>query len=157
VPSGEASSKRARRAARVQTGLDVLEAQKFAPRRVKTRRLITNHTGLDSQGRSTADVLSHAAGVQLVALFSPEHGLAGRNDEKISSTKDPSTGLRLQPVRRHAAPKEGNAHKARPLVFDVQDAACGSYTYTGDMAYCMEEAPAQHCVFRSRSSQSIGT
>jgi len=55
--------------------------------------LITNHTGLDSQGRSTVDVLSHASGVQLIALFSPEHGLAGRNDEKISSSKDPSTGL----------------------------------------------------------------
>jgi len=56
VPApAEASSKRARRAARVQTGLDVLEAQKFAPLRGKHVGLITNHTGLDSQGRSTAE------------------------------------------------------------------------------------------------------
>src|SRR6476646_6772833 len=89
----QASSKRSGRAGRVQTGLDVLEAQKFAPLRGKPVGLITNHTGLDSQGRSTADVLSRAAGVQLIALFSPEHGLAGRTDEKFSSTKDPSTGL----------------------------------------------------------------
>src|ERR1700720_458769 len=87
------STKHSGRPGRVQTGLDILEAQKFAPLRNKHVGLITNHTGLDSQGRSTADVLSHAAGVHLVALFSPEHGLAGRNDEKISSTKDTATGL----------------------------------------------------------------
>ena len=88
-----AARKHSNRPARVQTGLDVLEAEKFAPLRGKHVGLITNHTGLDSQGRSTVDVLSHAAGFQVIALFSPEHGLAGRNDEKVSSTKDPSTGL----------------------------------------------------------------
>src|SRR5260370_2951378 len=88
-----AAAKRSGRPARVQTGLDILEAQKFAPLRGKHIGLITNHTGLDSQGRSTVDVLSHGAGFQLIALFSPEHRLAGRNDEKVSSTKDPSTAL----------------------------------------------------------------
>src|SRR6267143_2546523 len=88
-----AAARRSGRPGRVQTGIDVLEAQKFAPLRGKHVGLITNHTGLDSQGRSTIEVLSRAPGVLLVALFSPEHGLAGRNDEKISSTKDPSPGL----------------------------------------------------------------
>src|SRR5882762_7574339 len=88
-----AAGKRSGRVARVQTGLDVLAAQKFAPLRGKHVGLITNHTGVDSQGRSTAELLSHAPSVQLVALFSPEHGLAGRSDEKIASTKDPATGL----------------------------------------------------------------
>jgi uncharacterized protein YbbC (DUF1343 family) len=91
--SDAAPSKHSGRAARVQTGLDVLESQKFAPLRGKHVGLITNHTGLDSQGRSTMDLLSHAPGVQLIALFSHEHGLAGRNDEKVSSSKDPTTGL----------------------------------------------------------------
>src|SRR2546427_11638612 len=50
-----AASKHSSRAARVQTGLDVLEAQKFAPLRGKHIGLITNHTGLDSQERSTVD------------------------------------------------------------------------------------------------------
>jgi len=40
-----ATSKHAGRAARVQTGLDVLEAQKFAPLRGKHVGIITNHTG----------------------------------------------------------------------------------------------------------------
>src|SRR5260370_19512725 len=94
APMGaRAKSKHSGRPSRVQTGLDVLEAQKFAPLRGKRVGLITNHTGLDSQERSIVDVLSHAPGVQLIALFSPEHGLAGRNDEKIASSKDPATGL----------------------------------------------------------------
>ena len=41
----------------VQTGIDVLEAQKFAPLRGKHVGLITNHTGLDAQGRTTAELL----------------------------------------------------------------------------------------------------
>src|ERR1700690_212045 len=80
-------------AGRVQTGLDVLEAEKFAPLRGKHIGLITNHTGLDYQERTTINVLAHAPGVQVVALFSPEHGIAGHSDEKLPSSKDASTGL----------------------------------------------------------------
>src|SRR5260370_10421249 len=88
-----AAARRSGRPGRVQTGIDVLEAQKFAPLRGKHVGLITNHTGLDFQGRTTIEVLSRAPGMHLVALFSPEHGLAVRNDEKIPSSKDPVTGL----------------------------------------------------------------
>src|SRR5882762_5872699 len=88
-----AATRRSGRPGRVQTGLDVLEVQKFAALRNKHVGLITNHTGLDSEGRSIAELISHAPGVHLVALFSPEHGLAGRNDEKIASNKDAQTGL----------------------------------------------------------------
>src|SRR5258708_16951681 len=59
-----ARAKKSGRPGRVQTGLDVLEAQKFVPLRKKHIGLITNHTGLDSQGRSTVDLLTHVAGVQ---------------------------------------------------------------------------------------------
>jgi len=147
VPT-QASSKRSGRAARVQTGLDVLEAQKFAPLRGKHVGLITNHTGLDSQGRSTVDVLSHAAGMQLVALFSPEHGLAGRNDEKLSSTKDPSTGLPVYSLYGDTLrPTDEMLKGIDALVFDVQDAGVRFYTYTTTMAYCMEEAAKRNIAF----------
>jgi uncharacterized protein YbbC (DUF1343 family) len=143
-----AAKKRSGHAARVQTGLDVLEAQKFAPLRGKHVGLITNHTGLDSQGRSTVDVLSHAPGVQLVALFSPEHGLAGRNDEKISSTKDPSTGLPVHSLYGDTLrPTDEMLKGIDTLVFDVQDAGVRFYTYTTTMAYCMEEAAKRNITF----------
>src|ERR1700730_1076701 len=62
---------------RTKTGIDVLEEQNFAPLRGKRVGLITNQTGVDSQGRRTIDVFAHADGVKLVALFSPEHAIAG--------------------------------------------------------------------------------
>jgi uncharacterized protein YbbC (DUF1343 family) len=146
--SARAASKHSGRAARVQTGLDVLEAQKFAPLRGKHVGLITNHTGLDSQGRSTVDVLSHATGVQLIALFSPEHGLAGRNDEKISSSKDPATGLPVHSLYGETQrPTDEMLQGIDALVFDVQDAGVRFYTYTTTMAYCMEEAAKRNIAF----------
>jgi uncharacterized protein YbbC (DUF1343 family) len=144
----DAKAKHSGRAARVQTGIDVLEAQKFAPLRGKHVGLITNHTGLDSQGRSTVDVLSHATGFQLVALFSPEHGLAGRNDENVASTKDPSTGLPVFSLYGETRrPTDEMLKGIDALVFDVQDAGVRFYTYTATMGYCMEEATKHNIAF----------
>ena len=132
----------------MQTGLDVLEAEKFAPLRGKHVGLITNHTGLDFQGRSTIDLLAHAPGVQLVALFSPEHGIAGHSDEKIASAKDASTGLPIYSLYGdHLRPTDEMLQGIDALVFDVQDAGVRFYTYTSTMAYCMEEAAKRNISF----------
>ena len=148
LPPARATSKHPSHAARVQTGLDVLEAEKFAPLRGKHIGIITNHTGRDAQERSTVDVLSHATGVQIVAMFSPEHGLAGRNDEKIASTKDPSTGLPVYSLYGETLrPTDEMLAGIDALVFDVQDAGVRFYTYTATMAYCMEEAAKRHITF----------
>jgi uncharacterized protein YbbC (DUF1343 family) len=132
----------------VQTGLDVLEAEKFAPLRGKHIGLITNHTGLDALGRTTIERLFHAPGVQLVALFSPEHGIAGRADEKFSSSKDPTTGLPTYSLYGESLrPTDEMLAGIDTLVFDVQDAGVRFYTYTTTMAYCMEEAAKRHIAF----------
>jgi len=129
---------------RVQVGLDVLEAEKFAPLRGKHVGLITNHTGLDYQGRTTIELLAHAPGVQLVALFSPEHGIAGHADEKVASSQDPSTGLPIYSLYGDTRrPTDEMLRGIDALVFDVQDAGVRFYTYTTTMGYCMEEA-AKH-------------
>jgi uncharacterized protein YbbC (DUF1343 family) len=142
------NAKHSRRPARVQTGLDVLEAQKFAPLRGKHVGLITNHTGIDSEGRSVADLLLHAAGVHLVALFSPEHGLAGRNDEKVASSKDAATGLPIFSLYdENRRPTDEMLRGIDALVFDIQDAGVRFYTYTATMGYCMEEAAKHKIAF----------
>jgi uncharacterized protein YbbC (DUF1343 family) len=144
----DARAKKSGRPGRVQTGLDVLEAQKFAALRNKHVGLITNHTGLDSQGRSIADLLSHAPGVHLVALFSPEHGLAGRNDEKVASNKDAATGLPIFSLYGETMrPTDEMLQGIDALVFDVQDAGVRFYTYTTTMGYCMEEAAKHNIAF----------
>ena len=146
--TAHAKSKHSGHAARVQTGLDVLEAEKFAPLRGKHVGLITNHTGIDSREHSTVDVLSHTPGVQLVALFSPEHGLAGRNDEKFPTTKDPATGLPVHSLYGETQrPTDEMLQGIDALVFDVQDAGVRFYTYTTTMGYCMEEAAKHNIAF----------
>jgi len=144
VLPGRPSPKRSGHAVRVQTGLDVLEAEKFAPLRGKHVGLITNHTGVDAQGRRNIDVLAKAPGITLVALFSPEHGLAGRADENLSSTKDPTTSLPVYSLYGDTRrPTDEMLKGIDALVFDLQDAGVRFYTYTTTMGYCMEEA-AKH-------------
>jgi len=132
----------------VQTGLDVLEAERFTPLRGKHIGLITNHTGVDTQGRSNVDLLVHASSLQVVALFSPEHGLAGRNNEKVSSSKDPTTGLPIYSLYGETRrPTDEMLQGIDALVFDIQDAGVRFYTYTVTMAYCMEEAAKRKISF----------
>ena len=140
--------KRSGHAARVQVGLDVLEAEKFAPLRGKHIGVITNHTGVDALGRRNIDVLAKAPGVTLVALFSPEHGLAGRADEKVGSTKDPTTSLPVYSLYGDTRrPTDEMLQGIDALVFDIQDAGVRFYTYTVTMAYCMEEAAKRKISF----------
>src|ERR1700674_471208 len=137
-----------RNAARVMVGLYVLESERFAPLRGKHIGVITNHTGLDAQGRTTIDALTHAPGIQVVALFTPEHGLGGTKDENVSSTKDPVSGLPVYSLYSETRrPTDEMLAGIDALVFDVQDAGVGFYTYTTTMAYCMEEAAKRKIAF----------
>jgi uncharacterized protein YbbC (DUF1343 family) len=143
-----AKNKSRARAGRVQTGLDVLESQKFAALRGKHIGIITNHTGLDSQGKSIIELLAHAPGVQVVAIFSPEHGLGGQLDERLSSSKDPSTGLHVFTLYGETLrPTDEMLQGVDTLVFDLQDAGVRFYTYTVTMAYAMEEAAKRNIAF----------
>jgi uncharacterized protein YbbC (DUF1343 family) len=141
-------ARHSRHATKVMVGLDVLEAERFAPLRGKHIGVITNHTGLDAQGRTTIDALTHAPGVQVVALFTPEHGLGGNKDENISSAKDPVSGLPVYSLYGETRrPTDEMLAGIDALVFDVQDAGVRFYTYTATMAYCMEEAAKRKIAF----------
>jgi len=130
------------------TGIDVLEQQNFGLLRGKRVGLITNQTGRDSAGRRTIDVLARARGVKLVALFSPEHGIAGDFDASVANATDAATRLPIYSLyggtRR---PTDAMLQNIDVLVFDVQDAGVRFYTYITTMAYCMEEAAKRHIAF----------
>jgi len=129
-------------------GVDVLEEENFAPLRGKHVGVITNHTGIDSQGRRTIDVLAHTPGVKLVVIFSPEHGIAGRVDATVSNAKDAATGLPIYSLYGETRrPTDAMLQGIDTLVFDIQDAGVRFYTYITTMAYCMEEAAKRHIAF----------
>src|SRR5579872_610393 len=104
-------------------GIDVLEAQNFAPLAGKRVGLITNQTGVDRAGRSTIDLVAHAPGVKLVALFSPEHGIRGTIDARVSSSTDEATGLPVYSLYGDTErPTVAMLKGIDVLVFDIQDA-----------------------------------
>jgi uncharacterized protein YbbC (DUF1343 family) len=139
---------RAKGAAHTRTGIDVLEEQSFAPLRGKRVGLITNHTGIDSAGRRTIDVLAHTDGVKLVALFSPEHGIAGRMDESVPNATDATTALKIYSLYGQTRrPTPEMLANLDVLVYDIQDAGVRFYTYVATMGYCMEEAAKRHISF----------
>jgi uncharacterized protein YbbC (DUF1343 family) len=130
------------------TGIDVLEGQKFAPLAGKRVGLITNQTGMDRARRSTIDLLAHAPGVKLVALFSPEHGIRGVADERVPSTTDAATGLAVYSLYGDdVRPTDAMLAGLDALVFDTQDTGVRFYTYITTMGYTMEAAAKHHLAY----------
>jgi uncharacterized protein YbbC (DUF1343 family) len=128
---------------KVKTGIDVLEGENFAPLEGKRVGLITNHTGLASDGRRTIDLLYRAPGLKLVALFSPEHGLAGSAAEgaRVDSTRDPATGLPVYSLFGDVErPTDAMLEGIDALVFDIQDVGARFYTYITTLGYTLEAA-----------------
>lgn len=128
--------------AAVRTGLDNVEQHSdlFKGKRVG---IIANHTGYDSQGRHIVDVLRAMPGVQVTALFSPEHGFRGTEEAgaSIDNRTDAATGLPILSLY-------GKTRKPTPqmladvdvLVFDIQDVGARFYTYLYTMSLAMEAA-----------------
>jgi uncharacterized protein YbbC (DUF1343 family)/CubicO group peptidase (beta-lactamase class C family) len=127
--------------AQVLTGIDVLERDGFKQLAGLRIGLVTNQTGRDRSGRSTIDVLFKAPGVKLVALFSPEHGIRGLADEKVSDTKDEQTGLPIYSLYGESRrPKPEQLKDIDALVYDIQDVGTRFYTYIATLGLVMEEA-----------------
>ena len=122
------------------TGLDRLAAEDFAPLAGRSVGLITNQTGIDSQGRRAVDLLAAAPQVKLRALFSPEHGMTGLVDANVPNGRDAATGLAIWslygPARR---PSSEQLSGIDTLVFDIQDVGVRYYTYLTTLVYALEE------------------
>jgi uncharacterized protein YbbC (DUF1343 family)/CubicO group peptidase (beta-lactamase class C family) len=142
----------------VKTGIDVLESDRFSELADIAKRhggklrlgLLTNQTGVDAQGRRTADVLFHDApqsvpGLALTTLFSPEHGIRGSLDQPgVPSTVDAATNLPV--VSLYGAtdierrPSIDTLRSLDAVVIDLQDAGVRFYTYETVVGYFLEAA-----------------
>lgn len=129
----------------VLTGIDILESQNFSPLKGKRVGVLTNQTGVDSAGRRTIDVLAHAPGVRLTAIFSPEHGVTGQLDTvKVGNSRDAATGIAVYSVygATDAArrPSQDVLKELDTVVIDLQDAGVRFYTYETSVGYFLEAA-----------------
>lgn len=128
-------------------GIDRLLAEGPGPLRGLRVGLITNHTGRTGDGsRSTIDVLHEHPDLELVALFSPEHGIRGAADAGIAveSGRDARTGLPIHSLYGETrVPSQTMLADVDALVFDIQDIGARYYTYVWTMALAMQAA-AEH-------------
>lgn len=141
--AGKAANVTAKAAAPVRLGIDVLLDGHVAPLAGRRVGLITNHTGRNAAGESTIDLLFDHPEIELVALYSPEHGIRGAAEagEKVASGTDSETGLPIHSLY-------GEIRKPTPemlegvdvLVFDIQDIGTRYYTYVWTMALALEAA-----------------
>ena len=122
-------------------GIDALARDGFAVLKGKRVGLITNQTGRDREGHSTIDLLKGATGVTLIALFSPEHGIRGIADERVSDSVDEKTGLPIYSLYGETRkPTTAMLKGIDTLVYDIQDVGARFYTYISTLGLAMEEA-----------------
>ena len=125
----------------VLSGADVLAGDGFAQLKGTRGGLITNQTGVTQAGTGDIEALSHARGLTLRAIFSPEHGLHGDVDESVAPATEPVTDLQFFSLYGETRwPSAATLDGLDAVVFDVQDSGARFYTYVPTMAYAMEEA-----------------
>ena len=132
----------------VSTGIDVLRAEQFARLRGARVGLITNASGVARDGTRTAELIAGAPGVNLVALFAPEHGAGATAEGKIADGLDDALGVPVYSL--YGATFRPTAEQLRgidTLVFDVQDVGTRFYTYPSTMRRAMETAAENHLRF----------
>jgi len=128
---------------KVKLGIDVLRECNFNILRGKRVGLITNTTGVTSDLKSTIDVLFEESGANLVALFSPEHGLRADTEagKEVNNFNDPKTGLPVFSLfGKTRKPTKDMLQNIDVLVYDVQDIGIRTYTYISTLGLAMEAA-----------------
>lgn len=123
----------------VRTGIDVLAAEDCRRLAGKKVGLITNVTGRTRDGRRTIDVLHGSENVELVRLFSPEHGLYAALEGEVGDAKDEATGLPVVSLYGDTRkPTKEMLAGLDALIFDIQDVGVRYYTYISTLGLAME-------------------
>ena len=130
----------------VKPGVEVLREGDFKELQGKRVGLVTNPSGVDRYLNSTVDILFNAPGVELVALYGPEHGVRGDvyAGDKVADTRDEATGLPVYSLY-------GATRKPTPqmlegidvMVYDIQDVGARSYTFISTLGLVMEACAAK--------------
>lgn len=133
-------------AQQVMLGIDTLRESNFEALRGKRVGLVAHPASRDSRFASTVTILHQANGVELVAIFGPEHGVYGDvyAGDKIANRVDPRTGLPAYSLYGAGRkPTETMLEGIDTLVFDLQDIGARSYTFISTMRACLEACAEQ--------------
>jgi uncharacterized protein YbbC (DUF1343 family) len=132
--------------AQVRPGIEVLRDRDFAGLKGKKVGLVTNPSGIDRNLRSTIDILAAAPGVELKALFAPEHGVRGDAyaGDKLENASDPQTGVPVYSIYgKYRKPSPEMLQGLDVVVYDIQDVGCRSYTFISTLGLVMRACAEQ--------------
>lgn len=125
----------------VLTGLDILEREDFERLQGQRIGIIGNHSSINRNGIHILDLLDEHPNVELVALFSPEHGFRGTSDENVSDGVDEATGLPIYSLYGATrVPTDEMLEGIDTVIFDMQDIGARFYTYIATMGEFMKKA-----------------
>lgn len=125
----------------VKPGIEVLRDRGFDCLKGKRVGLCTNPTGVDSNLKSTIDILFESPEVNLVALFGPEHGVRGNihAGDAIQTEVDPKTGITMHSLfGKYRKPTKEMLDDIDVMVYDIQDIGCRSFTFISTLGNLME-------------------
>src|SRR5215472_9639431 len=125
----------------VRSGLDVLSRKPPAVLAGRRVALLCHQASVTHDLTHAVDALLRLRRVKLVALFAPEHGIAGaaQDHARVGSTKDPASGLPVWSLYdRSLAPGEAMLSGVDALVIDLQDVGARYYTFVWTTALCMQ-------------------
>jgi uncharacterized protein YbbC (DUF1343 family) len=127
----------------VLAGIDVLRAQGFASLKGKRVALLANGAARAKDGTRTIELLSRAPGVELVRVFTPEHGVGADQEGKLADARDPVTGTPLVSLYGTVLePPPGSLEDVQALVVDLPDVGARFYTYASTMHRALRAAAA---------------
>ena len=127
----------------VKPGIEVLRDRGFDILQGKRVGLVTNPSGVDRNLVSTVDILHNAPGVELVALYGPEHGVRGdiHAGDKVEGNVDPKTGIIVHSLYgKTQKPTMEMLEGLDAIIYDIQDIGCRSFTFISTMGKVMEAA-----------------
>ena len=122
-------------------GADILIRENLPLIKGKQIGVVTNHTALLKNGTLLADSLAHIPGINIKALFSPEHGIRGNEEAGagVKDGRDPVTGIRVISLYgKNYKPRHEDLEGIDLLLFDIQDIGARYFTYISTLYYTIE-------------------
>ncbi len=127
----------------ISVGAEILISDKIDLIKNKNIGIITNHTAILSNGVHLVDTLVNIKGINLVALFGPEHGIRGQSSagETVETSLDEKTKIPVYSLYgKNVKPTKEMLNNIDLLIFDIQDVGARFYTYISTLFYSLQSA-----------------
>ena len=129
---------------RVLTGLDVFRDEYWRKFKGLRLGLLSNQASLDSQLIPAKKVIEKCLPGQLKALFGPQHGHSGEDQDNMIETdhaKDPDLGVPIYSLySTNREPDSEMLDQIDALIIDLQDVGSRVYTFSSTMLNCLKAA-----------------